>query len=206
AGAAPPRPAGPPASKPPPLGLPDLEQMALTGNPPLAQAASNVEAARGRTLQAGLYPNPTIGYNAEQLGLRGRAAGGEQNGLFIDQTFVTAGKLRLNRARFAQEASQMEWQGAAPPYPRLHRRRRPLLPAASAATAPGRAERAAQGGRRRGDDDGGTGQRRRRQQARPAPGAHRGAAGERRLGERPHPLRLGLAPAGRFRRPAGPLR
>jgi cobalt-zinc-cadmium efflux system outer membrane protein len=99
-----------------PLGLADLEQMALTGNPTLAQAAANVEAARGRTLQAGLYPNPTIGYNAEQLGLRGRAAAGEQNGLFIDQTFVTAGKLRLNRARFAQEVSQMEWQATAQQY------------------------------------------------------------------------------------------
>jgi cobalt-zinc-cadmium efflux system outer membrane protein len=99
-----------------PLSLPDLEQMALRSNPTLAQAAANVDAARGRTLQAGLYPNPTVGYNGEQLGLRGRAAGGEQNGLFIDQTFVTAGKLRLNRARYAQEASQMEWQAAAQQY------------------------------------------------------------------------------------------
>jgi cobalt-zinc-cadmium efflux system outer membrane protein len=98
------------------LGLGDLEQMALRSNPTLAQAAANIDAARGRTLQAGLYPNPTVGYNAEQLGLRGRAAGGEQNGLFIDQTFVTAGKLRLNRARSAQEASQLEWQAQAQQY------------------------------------------------------------------------------------------
>jgi cobalt-zinc-cadmium efflux system outer membrane protein len=98
------------------LSLADLEQMAVQGNPTLAQAAANVEAARGRSLQSGLYPNPTIGYNGEQLGLRGRAAGGEQNGVFIDQTIVTAGKLRINRARYAQEVAQMDWQAQAQQY------------------------------------------------------------------------------------------
>jgi cobalt-zinc-cadmium efflux system outer membrane protein len=94
----------------------DLEQIALQRNPTLAQASSQVDAARGRAVQAGLCPNPTVGYNAEQLGLRGRAAGGEQNGVFIDQTIVTAGKLRLNRAKFAQEVTQMEWQATAQQY------------------------------------------------------------------------------------------
>src|SRR5262249_18296630 len=46
----------------------------------------------------------------------GRAAPGEQQGLFIDQTIVTAGKLRLNRARFAQETSQAEFQAQAQQY------------------------------------------------------------------------------------------
>jgi cobalt-zinc-cadmium efflux system outer membrane protein len=90
--------------------------MALGGNPTLAQAAANVEAAQGRALQAGLYPNPTVGYNGEQIGLRGRAGPGEQQGIFIDQTIVTAGKLRLNRAKYVQEVSQMEWQAAAQQY------------------------------------------------------------------------------------------
>ena len=83
-----------------PLSQSDLEQMALHGNPTLAQAAANVEAAQGRALQSGLYPNPTVGYNGEQIGGRGssgRPTAGEQQGLFIDQTIVTAGKLRLNR-------------------------------------------------------------------------------------------------------------
>jgi cobalt-zinc-cadmium efflux system outer membrane protein len=99
-----------------PLGLVDLEQMALHGNPTLAQAAANVDEARGRAVQAGLYPNPTVGWNAEQLGLRGKAAPGEQNGLFIDQTIVTAGKLRLSQARFAQEITQAEAQAQAQQY------------------------------------------------------------------------------------------
>jgi cobalt-zinc-cadmium efflux system outer membrane protein len=99
-----------------PLSLVDLEQLALQRNPTLVQGTANVDVAKGRQLQSGLYPNPTVGYNAEQLGLRGKAALGEQNGLFIDQTIVTAGKLRLNRARFAQETAQAEFQAQAQQY------------------------------------------------------------------------------------------
>ena len=97
-----------------PLTLADLEQMALRGNPTLAQAAANVEASRGRALQSGLYPNPTVGYTSELIGVEGTA--GELQGLFIDQTIVTAGKLRLNRAKFGQEVSQMEAQALAQEY------------------------------------------------------------------------------------------
>src|SRR5205814_6980803 len=51
-----------------PLSLGDLEQIALGRNPTLAQAAAAVEASRGKALQAGLYPNPTVGNIAEQIG------------------------------------------------------------------------------------------------------------------------------------------
>jgi cobalt-zinc-cadmium efflux system outer membrane protein len=96
--------------------LADLEQMALRGNPTLAQAAANVEAAEGRALQSGLYPNPTLGYNGEQMGQPGKAGPGEQQGLFIDQTIVTAGKLRLSRERYGQEVAQMAAQALAQEY------------------------------------------------------------------------------------------
>jgi cobalt-zinc-cadmium efflux system outer membrane protein len=99
-----------------PLSLADLEQLALQRNPTLVQAAANVDTARGREFQSGLYPNPTVGYNGEQIGLRSKAAPGEQQGIFIDQTIVTAGKLRLNRARFAQETAQAEFQAQAQQY------------------------------------------------------------------------------------------
>jgi cobalt-zinc-cadmium efflux system outer membrane protein len=103
-------------SAPASLTLADLEATALQKNPTLVQAAANVEVAKGREIQSGLYPNPTVGYNGEQIGLRGKAAPGEQQGLFIDQTIVTAGKLRLNRARFAQETAQAEFQAEAQQY------------------------------------------------------------------------------------------
>jgi cobalt-zinc-cadmium efflux system outer membrane protein len=97
-----------------PLSLAYLEQMAAQGNPTLAQAAANVAAAAGRAVQAGLYPNPTIGYEADRIGAAGTA--GELQGAFIDQTIVTVGKLRLNRAKYAQEMSQMEAQALAQQY------------------------------------------------------------------------------------------
>src|SRR5262249_5161736 len=50
------------------LSLDDLEQLALQRNPTLAQAALQVEASRGKAVQAGLYPNPTIGYEADLIG------------------------------------------------------------------------------------------------------------------------------------------
>jgi cobalt-zinc-cadmium efflux system outer membrane protein len=87
--------------------LPSLaafEQLALQRNPTLLEAAANIEAAQGRAQQAGLYPNPTVGYTGELIGAGGSA--GEMQGLFIDQTIVTAGKLRLSRAKSAQEITQ----------------------------------------------------------------------------------------------------
>src|SRR5262249_3830943 len=49
------------------LSLADLEQLALQHNPTLKQAGAQVEASRGRAVQSGLYPNPTIGYDGEQI-------------------------------------------------------------------------------------------------------------------------------------------
>lgn len=104
-----------PAAAAGPVSLEGLEQIALARNPTLVQAGTNVEDARGRAVQSGLYPNPTVGYNGEQIGT-GRGSLGEQQGGFIDQTIVTAGKLRLNRAKFGQEVAQMEWEAVAQQY------------------------------------------------------------------------------------------
>jgi outer membrane protein, heavy metal efflux system len=86
--------------------LADVEQMALGANPSLAQAAAGVEAARGRYVQVGLYPNPVGGYIGSEIGNEGRA--GQQGG-FVTQEIVTAGKLQLNRAVVNQEIQQAEW-------------------------------------------------------------------------------------------------
>jgi outer membrane protein, heavy metal efflux system len=88
------------------LTLPELEKMALQGNPTLAQAAAAVDASRGKALQAGLCPNPTIGYRGENIGIAGTA--GEFQGGFVQQTIVTAHKLRLSRAKYSQEAYEAE--------------------------------------------------------------------------------------------------
>lgn len=97
------------------LTIGDLELIALANNPTLAQAAAQVDIARGKALQAGLYPNPTIGYDGEQMGTRGdRGAGfGERQGGFIQQEIVTGGKLRLSRAKYQQDAFAAEVQAQA---------------------------------------------------------------------------------------------
>ena len=98
-----------------PLGLADLEQLALQHNPTLAQARAQIEISRSKALQAGLYLNPTIGSDSEQMGTRGQpgAGFGERQGGFIQQEIVTAGKLKLSRAKYQQEAYQAEIQATA---------------------------------------------------------------------------------------------
>ena len=97
-------------------GFADLEQIALQRNPTLVQAATQIEASRAKSLQAGLYPNPTIGYQAELIGVKGptgKSTPGEFQGGFIQQEIVTAGKLRLSRAKYQQEARAAEIQAMA---------------------------------------------------------------------------------------------
>ncbi len=88
------------------LTLVELEQMALSNNPTLAQAAAEIRAATGRKLQSGLYPNPTVGYQGEQI--RGGIQGGGEQGFFVSQDIVLGGKLGLNRRVLEQEKKQAE--------------------------------------------------------------------------------------------------
>jgi cobalt-zinc-cadmium efflux system outer membrane protein len=77
------------------LALADFEAIAFESNPTLSHAAARVDAAIGRQVQAGLYPNPRAGYHAMNMGNQGTS--GEQ-GAFISQQFVLWGKLRLDTA------------------------------------------------------------------------------------------------------------
>ena len=92
------------------LSLTDLEHMALAANPSVARAAALVQAARGNWVQAGLPPNPSVGYLGQQIGSRGLA---EQDGIYVDQQIVRGGKLGLNREVAAQEIFKAEHQLAA---------------------------------------------------------------------------------------------
>lgn len=86
------------------LDLASLEELALQSNPTLVQAGAQISVSRSKALQAGLYPNPTVGYQAELIGVNGTP--GEFQGGYIQQTIVTAGKLRLSRAKYCQEARE----------------------------------------------------------------------------------------------------
>lgn len=91
------------------LRLEDLERMALGNNPTVGQAAAAVRAAEGRRVQAGVYPNPIVGYQGEELALRpGLFAEKSEHFLFAEQTFVTGGKLRLSRDVASHERTQAQ--------------------------------------------------------------------------------------------------
>jgi cobalt-zinc-cadmium efflux system outer membrane protein len=83
-----------------PLDLPALWDLALRYNPSLREAAAEVEAARGRFIQAGKYPNPRFIYTEDVIG---SSLAPEGNYSFqVSQEIVTAGKRRLDRAAAAR--------------------------------------------------------------------------------------------------------
>src|SRR5216684_1374939 len=95
-----------PASEQRTITLEELQQMALQNNPTFRQSAANIQAAEGRKKQSGLYPNPTVGYQGEQI--RGGSFHGGEQGFFVQQDIVLGGKLGLNRQIFDQELKQAE--------------------------------------------------------------------------------------------------
>ncbi len=91
--------------------LKDLEKMASEHNPTLAQAQREIEAARGQKLQAGLYPNPTVGYKGDEI--RGGSYGGGEQGFFVQQPIILGGKLALDRKVRGAEQKQREVEADA---------------------------------------------------------------------------------------------
>jgi outer membrane protein, heavy metal efflux system len=94
----------PQAPQSPTLTLAALEDMAIASNPTLKQATAEVHAAESRKLQSGLYPNPIVGYQGEQI--RGGSQRGGEQGFFVQQEIVLGGKLGLSRNIFEQERKQ----------------------------------------------------------------------------------------------------
>lgn len=99
-----PPPQAAPLENPAPLSLTDVEQIALQNNPSIARLAAQIEAQRGKWIQAGLYPNPVIGYQAMQIGDEGKAG---QQGAYFSQQIVTAGKLKLDQQIAAQDMQRI---------------------------------------------------------------------------------------------------
>ncbi|OLB29137.1 MAG: hypothetical protein AUH13_17025 [Acidobacteria bacterium 13_2_20CM_58_27] len=88
-------------AKGPLMTLTSLQRLAAQSNPTLRQAEAEIRAAKARQQQAGLYPNPTVGYTGDEI--RGGSVGGGKQGFFVSQPIVTAGKLGKNRQIFGQE-------------------------------------------------------------------------------------------------------
>jgi len=85
----------------PPMALADFESLADANNPTLKESNALVRRSEEQARQAGLYPNPTVGYQGEQI--RGGSYGGGEQGGFIQQTVVLGGKLGLRRDILRQQ-------------------------------------------------------------------------------------------------------
>ena len=72
--------------------LDELQSVALASNPVMTQAGARVIALRGTALQAGLHPNPVIGYESDSVGSNGNP---NYQGGYISTIIKTAGKLEL---------------------------------------------------------------------------------------------------------------
>jgi outer membrane protein, heavy metal efflux system len=88
------------------LQLSDFEHWALENSPLLKQANALVQGSQGRARQAGLLPNPSIGYQGEQI--RGGSYRGGEEGGYVEQTFILGGKLGLRREASRQQAKSDE--------------------------------------------------------------------------------------------------
>ena len=86
--------------------LEQAQKIASESNPTLRQAEAEIRATKARQQQAGLYPNPTVGYTGDEI--RGGAGGSGKQGFFVQQTIVTGGKLGLSREVFGKEVKLAE--------------------------------------------------------------------------------------------------
>ena len=95
--------------------LDGLIALGLEQNPRLAKVSYAVESARGKAIQAGLYPNPTVGLMWDELfDKTGRS--GIVSLPNINQQIVTARKLRISQAAAMREVDQALWEVIAERY------------------------------------------------------------------------------------------
>ena len=93
------------AHGPTPSTLPEFVDLAMRSHPKLRQALAAVEAARGKAVQARLYPNPVIaGFTPQAAGSDSQWSG------TVAQDIVTAGKLRLSQQAALREVQKAEYQ------------------------------------------------------------------------------------------------
>lgn len=89
--------------------LEELTFMAQTVNPALREASARVGVAQGNAVQVGMLPNPTLYTSSPQW-----TGSISQYNVYVGQDFITAGKLKLNRAaaQRAVEQAQLDFTRA----------------------------------------------------------------------------------------------
>jgi len=81
-----------------------LEELALVHNPTLTQSLATIEQQRGTFVQAGLYPNPQVGYVRTYPSISGQP---RSDGIFLGQEIVTAHKLEKAQDVEAREMDRL---------------------------------------------------------------------------------------------------
>src|SRR5580765_4722240 len=106
-----------PADHPPKDGLTleKLLEIAAANNPELAAAHARADSARGRLIQAGLYINPRILWEAAMMSLNRGNSAGEQGPLFT-QEIVTAHKIKLSEQAAASGVEAADWAAVTKQY------------------------------------------------------------------------------------------
>jgi outer membrane protein, heavy metal efflux system len=84
-----------------PLSLDALLASARAHNPTVRAAEASIAQSAGQAKQAGLLPNPVIGYQGDQI--RGGSYGGGEQGGFVEQAIPLGGKLGLHRDVYRQQ-------------------------------------------------------------------------------------------------------
>lgn len=89
---------------PVPVTMDDFVRLAVERNPRLARANFAIDAARGRYIQAGLYPNPELAVTWDEIG--DRTGNGIITAPKVTQTIVTGKKLTLAQIVAGREVDQ----------------------------------------------------------------------------------------------------
>jgi len=104
------------AHGPTPKTLDEFVSLALQNHPKLRSAQAAVEAARGKAVQAKLYPNPLAAAGSPQAVAPGSGAANGGQGAstqyysIMSQDIITAGKLRLSQQAALREVQIAEYQ------------------------------------------------------------------------------------------------
>ncbi len=93
-----------PSPNPSPATLPEFVALAESSHPKIRGALAAIEAARGKAVQARLYPNPMLAAGSPQI-----AGNQSQWNSFASQDIVTAGKLRLSQQAALREVQRAEY-------------------------------------------------------------------------------------------------
>jgi len=93
------------SNRPSPRTLEAFSRLAIENHPRMRSARAAVEQARGKAVQARLYPNPMLAGSSPQMA----GTDSQWNG-FVSQEFVTAGKLKLSQQAALREVQRAEYE------------------------------------------------------------------------------------------------